>query len=121
MLFETRVSECMKYIYISVRKEINYAIAYDFIHHAYVEASRHGIRNFFFDVRGVRNVASTQHNYRLIAEDAPQIGYDRTAKIAILIDFNDPSHDFIETVASSAGYNCKIFSCQNALLEWIQI
>ena len=121
MSFTTRVSDCRKYIHIIVTAEITYELAHSFMTQACVEASSLGIRNYFFDVRAARNVESTSNNYRLIYEDAQRMGYDRAAKLGILINHNDDSHDFIETVANSAGLNCKIFTCEDSLLEWVQI
>ena len=121
MAFLSRVSDCKKYIHIIVTTEITYELALHFLQQAYHQASPLGIRNFFFDVRASRNIESTSNNYHLIRNDLERIGYDRAVKLAILINLNDDSHDFVETVATSAGYNCKIFTCEESLLEWIQI
>ena len=121
MAFETRISDCKKYILVIVKTEIYYDLAVKIMRHAYNQASKLGIRNYYFDVRSARNIESTSNNYRLVNEDASSLGYDRTVKIALLIDLHDDSHDFIETAAASAGLNCKIFTCEEALLEWVQI
>jgi hypothetical protein len=121
MSFETRISKCRKYIHIIPATAISYELAVELAEHVYSETTQHGIRNIFFDVRGVRNVASTENNYRLVNEDAQRIGFERTVKIGILIDLHDDSFDFIEVAANSAGYKCKIFTSEESLLEWIQI
>lgn len=121
MSFSSRVSDCRKYIHIVVTAEITYELALQFLQQAYMQARPFGIRNFFFDMRTSRNIESTSNNYHLIRNDLERIGFDRAVKLAMLINLNDDSHDFVETVATSAGYNCKIFTCEDSLLEWIQI
>jgi len=121
MVCRTRISDCQKYILIEVESDITHDIAMTFMQQACEAASSQGIRNYFFDVRGIRNIESTENNYHLINEEAARLGFGRGSKIAILVDLNDASHDFIETAAISAGYNCKIFTDEATLLEWIQI
>lgn len=121
MYFETNVSECKKYVHTVVTTDITFDIAIKLMQRACDEASRHDIRNYFFDFRRARNLESTLNNYRLVNEVAPDIGCERTVKIAILISLHDDSHDFLETAALGAGMNCKIFTSQDSLLEWIKI
>lgn len=121
MVCSTRISSCQKYILVVVQTDITYDVALQFMEQAFAEASKHGIRNYLFDVRGVRNIASTENNYRLVNEDARRLGFDKTAKIGLLIDISDDSHDFIEAAANGAGFNCKMFTSESSMLEWIQI
>ncbi len=117
----SRVSDCKKYLHICVDSELSYRNALQLAEIAHQLASTQGVRNFFFDLRGIRNTATTSQNYKLISEDIERIGFDKTAKVALLIDEFDESHDFIGSAANSAGYNLKSFTCESTLLEWIQI
>jgi hypothetical protein len=117
MVCRTRISDCQKYIIIVVQTDITYEVAMQFMAQAFAEASEYGIRNFLFDVRNVRNIESTENNYRMVYEDARRLGFDKTFKIGILIDLNDDSHDFVEAAANAAGFNCKMFTSEASMLE----
>ncbi len=121
MSFETRISRCKKYIQVTPGSTVTYELAVDFTEKAFFDAMQHGIRNYFFDMRGVRNTASTEHNYQLINNSTQRTGCDKTAKIGILADPHDDSYDFVKVAANSIGLKCKIFTSEDSLLEWIRI
>ncbi len=50
--------------------------------------------------------------------DVKLFGLNRNSRIAILVDLNDKSHNFIETVLRNAGYNCRIFFNEDAVVKW---
>lgn len=79
----------------------------------------HDISRFLVDVRDATNIASTTEQYQYARRQLVELGVGRTSRIAVLIDPNDPSHGFIETVLRNAGYNCTLFVDEAFALAWL--
>ena len=69
-----------------------------------------GITKYLIDVTESRNVSSIYENYKFAYIDLPaKPTTDKKNRIAILIDPDDHSHDFVETVLKNAGSDSTIF------------
>lgn len=75
---------------------------------------------FLVDVRGSRNVESTTSNYWLVKEDFSQDIIHRRSRIAVLKDAGDTSHDFVELVSFTSGYQFVLFEQEAAAIEWLE-
>ncbi len=79
------------------------------------------IRKYFVDLIHARNVDSNIENYQFTYEDirgANEI--DRTAVVALLVDPNDHSHDFFETLAQNSGLNVTVFREKGKAIEFLK-
>jgi hypothetical protein len=72
------------------------------------------IRRYLVDVTKARNTDSPIEIYDFAYADMQTAeGIDRSARVAILADPTDHSHDFVETVCRNAGLNVKKFTDRN--------
>ena len=68
------------------------------------------VRRYLVDVTEAKNTGTTSENYGFAYSDMQKLeGIDKGARVATLVDPNDHSHDFMETVARNAGLNVRIF------------
>jgi hypothetical protein len=120
MKYAISLSEDGKHIRIRVFEAITGDMEREFAANAIEEARRHGLRKFLVDVRGTSNVAATLEQFTLGHKDMDEFALDRSSRIAILADAADRSHDFIETVFLNAGFDCRLFSTEDAALKWLE-
>jgi hypothetical protein len=78
-----------------------------------------GIKRILSDVRGAPNAMDPLENYHYAYADAREHGFPRDARVAILADPGDNSHDFAEIVACNAGFSVKVFHAYGPALEWL--
>ena len=68
------------------------------------------IRRYLMDVTEAKNTELNIENYGFANEDMQNAeGIDRLATMAILVNPDDHSHDFVVTVSKNAGLNVKLF------------
>lgn len=82
---------------------------------------RHGIHRYLFDARGARNVEPPSGNFAFANEDLNTLRVDRTNRVAMLVDVDDHSHDFVETVARNSGHPVTIFRDLGVALEFLKL
>ena len=119
MKFEVSSSDGDAYIRVKTFDAVTGDMAKQLAENAINNAGQRGINRFLVDVRGTPNIASTGEQYRLGHNDMEQFGLKKDSKIAILVDVNDTSHSFIETVFLNAGYRCRIFYDEEAAVIWL--
>ena len=69
-----------------------------------------GITKYLIDVTESKNISPIYENYKFAYIDLPvKSKIDHKNRIAILVDPDDHSHDFVETVLKNAGSNSTIF------------
>jgi len=99
-----------KYIVVKVVGEYTRAHAMRDTIEAHALGKKLGTKRYLMDVSGARNVESTLGNYEIAHKDIPTTpGIDKTARVAILVDPSDHSHDFAETTARNAGLAVTLF------------
>jgi hypothetical protein len=98
------------YIELKVEGDINNELAMIQNVEAHALGSKLGINRYLVDVTGSRNTSSVTENYRFAHNDMRTTpGVNRRARVAILVDSVDHSHDFVETVARNSGLDTTIF------------
>lgn len=103
-------SEDRKYIILKIIGNISRESAMRCNVEAHGMGKRLGINRFLTDLTESRNVESTFENYKFAYQDMKQNAeIDRHARVAVLVDPEDHSHDFIETVARNSGLNVTLF------------
>lgn len=110
MTYSITPSEDRKYIIIKVVGDMTADVAVNFDLEASAVGDKLGITRYLIDVTESRNVSSVYENYKFANVDLPaKLKVDIKRRIAILVDSDDHSHDFAETVLKNAGSNSTIF------------
>jgi hypothetical protein len=120
MKYEISMSGSRRYIKVRVDEVINAELEREFSYKTIQEAKKHNIKNFLVDVRNVSNVAGNLENYVFAYKNMRQFGLEKDSKIAVLVNPDDKSHDFIETVFRNAGYSCVIFTDEKTAIDWLE-
>jgi hypothetical protein len=69
------------------------------------------IRKYFTDMTEARNVDDTLDDFEFAHADMRETkGIDKNARVVVLIDPSDHSHDFAETALRNAGHDITIFT-----------
>lgn len=77
-----------------------------------------GISRFLVDMTRARNVESVTGNYRFSYTDMQhEEAINRFARVVILVDSEDHSHDFVETLARNTGMDVTLMRNREAALE----
>ncbi len=76
---------------------------------AHKYASKYGINCFLLDLTECRNNESIIDNHKFAYKDMNVPDINKLARIAMLVDPEDHSHDFIEVVTRNSGLNVKKF------------
>ena len=100
-----------KYITLTVTGEIHRKAAMQQNLQAHALGRKLGINRYLVDVTGARNTDSVKDSYDFAYTDMSVTeGIDKTARVATLVDPDDHSHDFIETVSRNSGLNVTFFT-----------
>ena len=87
---------------------------------AHIFGKSHGINKFFVDFTKCRNIDSVINNYEFAYNDMPNNEIiDKYAVVAVLVDPNDNSHNFIEVVTSNSGLLMKLFRNKEEAIEYL--
>ena len=79
-----------------------------------------GISNYLVDVTEAINQDSALDQYRFANTGLTEHElFDRYARIAVLADPKDHSHDFIETVCRNVGLNMRLFRTRQEALAFL--
>lgn len=78
------------------------------------------IKRFLIDVRGAPNVSDALENFRFANEDMTELGLQKNVRCAIMVDEDDGTHNFVETLIRNAGYNVRIYSNEKKAMLWLE-
>lgn len=118
MSYSVKVSETGDYINVDVNGDIEGEIALQFASESYKLGEETGITNIFVDLRNSRNIQLIGDKYHFVIQklsNVPEI--NKGAKVTFLVDSEDHSHDFIETVMHNNGFNVSLFRDINKALK----
>jgi hypothetical protein len=119
MINEVKVSDSGKYIIVSVNTDMTRELAERLSLEANHLARKNNTNLFFYDLRNSVNKESINSNYIFAKDNVKRIEPDFSNKIAWLVNQNDKSHDFVETVLRNSGHNVLIFRDEEAALSWL--
>jgi len=102
-------SESKKYLIIKVVDSMTRESGGEQMARAGIVGAEMGIRRFLVDATESRNAASALSNYKVAHSDSRDAAVDRRARIAILVDRDDHSHDLYVTFAQTAGLDVTLF------------
>jgi len=83
-------------------------------------ASQMDVPKFLLDCRHSPYEGSVTSQYLIAYKDLERVGYHRHWKTALLISPEDDSHNFLELVATNAGYTLKVFRNINKAFAWLE-
>ncbi len=87
---------------------------------AHALGKRLNIHRFLVDARNARNVDSLSEKFSFSKSDIKTMpGFDKTLRVAHLIDPDDTSHDFVATVAKHEGFEFKLFTDEQKAVEYL--
>ncbi len=119
MNYEVKISEDEDFVWQIPHEDMTTQLASEIGHKAMNLARAKNINKYLVDVRGIKNIDAAFDNYDFAYNEASKVGYQRTDRIAIVIDPDDTSHNFIETVSLNAGYHVKLFTKIQAAIDWL--
>lgn len=119
MDYKIKIVESKNYIVMKIFSDITLEVAREFTRDLAATVERTKIQNIFCDARGSRNVISTFDNYTYGYREMAELGLRQNIRSAVVIDPEDKTHNFIETVIQNAGYVTRMFKDENEALEWL--
>ncbi len=119
MNYKTFLSENGKYAICEVTGLITQENALKFTEASNQFLRAANVKRLLTDVRNASNELGVVQNYSYAYQSMESLGLRKDIRAAILVDKDDSSHDFIETVALNAGYNVRIFRDEEAANSWL--
>jgi len=121
MNYSIKVSEEGDCILVDVNGNIDGKIALQFTTESYKLGKESGITKYFVDLRNSRNIQKLGDKYHFVNQNlikVPEI--NKGAKVSCIVNPDDHSHDFIETLMRNSGFNFTIFREINEALDHLQ-
>lgn len=119
MPYDIRISEDGNYIIGTINAELTRETAQQLAKEYAAIIKSTGIKRILNNVRGVRNEMRPGSTYDYAYNDVQAIGLPQDIRAAILVDEDDRSHHFQETVANNAGYCVAIFQSYEKAVAWL--
>ena len=76
---------------------------------AHQVGAEQGIERFLLDLTEGRNTDTVLRNYTFVSQDMKTPGINLNARIAILVNPHDHSHDYLESFMRTAGIDAALF------------
>jgi hypothetical protein len=110
------------HILIVVHDAINRKIGIKMLQEAHALGDQLGIDKFLMNLTDAVNDDSTIDQYAFAHTDVPTTdGLNHFAKIAVLVDPADHSHDFMETVLRNTGVNIRLFHEREEAMAFLSL
>ncbi|MFO7680269.1 MAG: STAS/SEC14 domain-containing protein [Chloroflexota bacterium] len=119
MNYKTFLSENGKYAICEVTGLITRENALEFAEASNQLIHAANVKRLLTDVRNASNALGVLGNYSYAYESMGNLSLRKDVRSAILVDKDDRSHDFLETVALNAGYTVRIFRDEEAAISWL--
>ena len=113
------LSEDKSYVILKYVGEISREPVLKITEEAHRFGSRQGVKHYLVDVTEAVNVESLMGNYDFAYDDLDQADIDRSACIAMLVDPNDQTHDFVETLLINAGHGVRLFRDRETAIKYL--
>lgn len=117
MEYTISLSENRLYVVLVVVGDVNRVSAMGMNIEAHIYGRERGISRFLVDMTRARNVESVTGNYRFSYNDMQrEEAINRFARVVILVDSEDHSHDFVETLARNTGMDVTLMRDREAAI-----
>jgi hypothetical protein len=121
MSFKVSLSDDSTFIVMEVTGEVTRENAMQYNLEAHKLGKKHGLSKYLVDFTKARNTETVINNYKFAYEDMKHTpGIDILAIVAVIVEAEDHSHDFIETVARNSGLNITLFRDKEKALEFLR-
>lgn len=122
MSYTITIANSGDHIVIEVHGTIDRHIGTQWTAQAHSLGLKLGIHSYLVDVTDAVNTDSTIGQYNFANVDIPELEtFDRFAKVAILANPEDHTHDFIETVCRNSGFNFRLFRTRDDALAFLGV
>jgi hypothetical protein len=118
MDYEIELSEDKSIVTIRVSKPLTTAMALKFTKEAAELGDKHNTRKHLIDIRGTRNEWGIFETYQFVQE-IKNAGRQRLDKVALIIDQEDKTRDFLETALVNQNYNNRLFRDYDKAIAWL--
>jgi heme oxygenase len=121
MPYRIYLSDDSTYVIIEQSGKVTRKLQLEYNIEAHKVGKEHHIKKYLMDVIHARNTESNIENYQFTYEDlrgANEI--DKTAIVALVVDPEDHSHDFIETLSINSGLNVTLFRDKTKAIEFLK-
>ena len=109
MAYSIAISPKKDCVVLTIREPVTAASMLRHNQEAHLAGIQQGISRYLVDLRGCRNTDSLTHNLRFAISEMPAGTLDPKARVALLVDRGDRSHDFIEAACQSVGLDVSLF------------
>jgi hypothetical protein len=109
MSYSITKSEDEKYIILKAVGNIDRHLSTQYYLEAHALGAELGINRYLIDFTQCRNTDTILRNYKFAFMDMQNPGIDKTARTAMLVDPNDHTYDFIETLLVNSGIDVSLF------------
>lgn len=121
MDYTTGVSEDKSYVFITAgQQELTLFSALMSTKEVVKLAEPLQIKKLLIDLRKYKSKTSNLDKYKFAYQGAEDAGLNRDWKLAILKSPEDSEPHSIETLMREANYNCKLFTKENAAINWLK-
>lgn len=118
--YKLSIPDGASWIRIEIRDSISAEVGRTMLIETVELANIHDIHGILLDVLGAPSVKSVVDQYQLVNNELEKFGFDRFARIAILVRDQDSSRTFLETTLRNAGYKCSLFTERNFAEDWLK-
>jgi len=120
MSYSVKPSEDGKYIILKHWGEINRELTTQRNLEAHALATKLGINRHLVDLTEAKHVDTVTNTYDFAYKDMRSLpGINKNARVAVLVNPDDHSHDFVATVAMNAGQNVTLFRDREAAIQYL--
>ena len=119
MDYDVSVSEDSTYILIDIHQPMSNELGRRCGADAVALAEQYGLNHYLFDSRGAPNIEDPFLNYDFAYKEMEGFDFPHNSRSALLVDPDDASHNFMETVFLNAGYQVKLFTDKNEAIAWL--
>ena len=120
MSHELSVSDNNVYLIMTISGDLTNELANRQMADLYQLANSVGIKKFLIDLVNCRFVGSTVEQYEYTTNEMPRTGFvNRADRFAFLVDVDDHSHDFVETVSRNNGYDVCLFRERDKAIRYL--
>lgn len=119
MKYLISLAEDKTYIILKYLGEISREIALKATEEAHSMGRRYGIHHYLVDVTEAVNIENLLGNYGFAYDDLDKANIDRSACVATLVDSEDQSHDFLETLLINAGHDVTLYRDRDTAIKYL--
>jgi hypothetical protein len=120
MPYRVEPAPSKRHIRITVNVAMTRKVAADAGEEAAALGRKMGVKRFLYDVRSAPNTETVLSNYEFANDELPALGFDRGARVALLVAEDDRSHDFVILAMQNAGFHSVVFSDEAEAVEWLE-